>query len=168
VQLGPKPTRQLKKVEGTVLGRVRTPVEPVLSVSEPLKAEGKRVIGDGYGVTITKVVEGTEGDALITVTLEVPLPGDGLYLRRRGWETWPLEEHVKNFQLQDQAGKPLQLLLADTVSAGVDENTRTATGIILLSYTPNSKQGPPARLVFHARRDVLVEVPFTLDDVPLP
>lgn len=168
VRLGPKPARGLKQVQGTVVGRVRTPLEPVLNVSEPLKAEGQRVAGRGYAVTVNKVAVGADGQALLTLTLEVPFPAEGLYLRRRGGDTWPLEEHLKNFQLQDAAGKPLPGLLADTVSAGVNETGRTASGILLLSYTPAAGQDVPARLVFQARRDVVVEAPFTLDDVPLP
>ena len=39
---------------------------------------------------------------------------------------------------------------------------------IELTYRPEEGQNAPARFVYSGRRVVLVEVPFTLKNVPLP
>jgi hypothetical protein len=75
------------------------------------------------------------------------------------------------FTVQDDKGNSLSLRIAPL-------NIRVVQGLpgggnqIIWRYTfycqPQKDQGEPAKLVFHGRRSVAVDIPFTLKDVPLP
>jgi len=53
-------------------------------------------------------------------------------------------------------------------ATAVNFNGNMMTHTLTLLYQPQDGQGEPARLVLNGRRRQLVQVPFTLRDVPLP
>src|SRR5262249_21492314 len=76
----------------------------------------------------------------------------------------PNEEPLSalNFELLDGKGKPV------TVVRAINTGKRAGMARELeLTFQPEDGQEEAARLVYTGRRSALVEVPFTLKDVPL-
>jgi hypothetical protein len=121
------------------------------------------------------VVKGTTG-----VTLEVTLesPAQWAVSARRGWNPggiWPEAPRPGNqaptLRVFDAAGKLMQPQ-KDGKAVGVDLNDLADfDGVTMrhnytMHFTPDA--GAPAKLVVTGPRPVVVEVPFVMENVPLP
>jgi hypothetical protein len=71
-----------------------------------------------------------------------------------------------SLELLDARGQPLQRLNPEAQQRQVPANAGPQT--VEVTYQARAGQAEPARLVWYGRRNVLLEVPFTLKDVPLP
>jgi hypothetical protein len=174
LRAGAKSAKKLAEVSGTVSALVLLPAEKMLTVDDILKAAGKST--DGVAGSAVKVVEVTkEESGLIRLRAHVQPPvsemadGTPLYFTTRvivrgqmvGDE--PAALHGAGYSLLDDKGQAYQFVDVETPSTrggGPRE--------VILTFLQKKGQGEPAQLEFRARRGVVIDVPFTLKDVPLP
>jgi hypothetical protein len=171
-----KAARLLKEVKGTVTALVQSAPEDLVTIHDVLKTVGKRFEGpQGCAVTVAAITPQAGG--AIRVRVEVTgMPqslSDGspttmfnqniiINGRRLGEKDETLS--AQNLILLDGKGKPFR------VTAAVNTNKRQGSvQEYELTYEPVAEgQGPPTWFVYRDRRSALLEVPFTLKDVPLP
>jgi hypothetical protein len=174
LQAGEKPSKVLKELSGTLTGLVQSDIEALVTVDRVLQASGQQVRGaGGSSVKVLTVSRQDDGQIKLGVQVESPPRGlnDGSSLtgntimivngRRVGVEDESLR--AANFALLDNKGRPFEVVRA--------ENTGRRAGLaqeLELIYQPTAEQTEPARFVYRGRRSVVVEVPFRLEDVPLP
>jgi hypothetical protein len=171
--LADRPSRHLKEVSGVVAVRIRTPPEAQATVADILKAGGKTF--DGADGSTLKVIEaGLESDGLYKVQVAVTPPPPSADVENLGLRVVRINRDVPGkmtvsakdgncpLSLLDAKGQPFRLTTGDYLpDAGGPMKTYT------LIFQPGKDQGEPAKLVYTERRSVIVEVPFTLKDVPL-
>jgi hypothetical protein len=174
LQRAEKPSHLLKELSGTLIALVQGPSEPLATIDNVFESAGQTVHGGG-GSSL-KVVEANRpenGEVRLRVYVESPPRGldDGSFIpstmvmvvngRRIGNDT---EEPLSglNFALYDQKGKRVPTLRAQTTG-----KRSGAAREYELSYQVDEGV-EPSRFVFIGRRTAVVEVPFTLHDVPLP
>lgn len=173
LRAGAKPTKKLTEVSGTVTGLMLLPVEKLLTVDDVLKAAGKST--EGIAGSAFKVVEATKDESgLVRVRAHVQPPvsdlldGTPLYFttriiaRGRMLGDEPLPLHNASYTLVDDKGQAYQLVDTET------PESRGGLREVILTFLQKKGQGEPAKLEFRARRGVVVDLPFTLKDVPLP
>jgi hypothetical protein len=170
---GEKPAKTLNEVAGTSVALVQTPHQLLVRVDDILKAAGKTVkIAQGGHV---KVVEVAHKDGEVRLKLNVESPptslDDGVKPpinatviingEEVGKRKNPLS--ARSFTLLDGKGKPF------TIAKATDTGVRVGLASeVELIFRPDDGQGTPASFLYQGRRTALVEVPFTLRDVPLP
>jgi hypothetical protein len=167
-----KPSKMLKEVHGTIAARVEAPAEPLMTVDNILKAAGKRVEGPDGG--FLKVLDVTLGDDAYAIRLQLQAPGGQLLMggppfARRGRVVVVRDSSGAGgdgtvFSIIDAKGKPMPLERIQGQAGRRLVGPREYT----LFFTPGRGQPKPAKLVYSGRRSVVIEVPFTLKDVPLP
>jgi hypothetical protein len=177
---GDKPSKVLKELRGTLSAQVQTPLQPLITVDQVLLAVGQTFKGpDGESL---KVVEaGRQPDGLMRLRIQVEGPIQGQVILGRGGfrvnrvvvmngggrigvnREW--DGGSSTLSLLDATGKSVPLVRAE--SNLVPSGTSVAQEH-QLSYQPAAVQSEPAALVYRGRRTVVLDIPFTLKDVPLP
>lgn len=160
--------RSLRRLEGVVVGEVVVPGAELASVDRPAEAEGDPVEGAvGVRVVVLDCEPAGRGRAAV-VRVRVEAPSPWLEARRRNpWgPLWPepsrpagLGHHLAGL---DAAGKPVPAEAASV--AQVSDDGHTLTTVWQLAYP----LGVPDRLVLSGPKPTAVEVPFVLENVPLP
>jgi hypothetical protein len=182
---GERESLRLVELSGTLAGQVQTAQQPLLTVSDVLKAAGKTVKGKQGGLLKVEHVNRTEsGEITLRVRLEVPpdatvaaVPAFGNAARLQALQARQLAAAQVQLQmrgaqggsparsqtafagltLHDAKGQPLPLLQAQV----------NPQGEYVLTFRPRPDQAEADKLVFSGSRTVTVEVPFTLRDVPV-
>ncbi len=161
--------KRLKRLEGLVLGEIALPNQALITVTDPAKHVGKSF--DGPGRVSFAVTSITEGKDFTTVRFTVRYPSPWSVSARRGQNPgglWPEAPRGANqtpiADVFDAAGKPIM------VSTTNHQSTAGEDGQTLLDHRTWTfhKGRAPAKVVVTGSRPVIVEVPFALDDVPLP
>src|SRR5439155_227842 len=134
-------------------------LEPRLRLQAVLALRGDRAIDD-QGRILTQPAAGIAGAGALAGG-----PGEEglLALRGRGL---PVPPPVRAGQLTLLDGRGRKVPPAGSPVPAVGSGG--AAWDFTLVYQPTADQGEPARLVYTGRRTVTLEVPFTLEDVPLP
>jgi hypothetical protein len=174
-QAGAKPATLLKELKGVVSAQVLSAPKALVTVDEVLQAGGKTFSGPQGGEVRLGAVTRRE-DGQVTVRVEVAPPprgtsdgsaqtpalmGNILVNGRRLGE--PQESlSARNFALLDGKGNPLEVTRA--VSTGKFAGRLRGYE---LTYRQPAGAGAAARFRYIDRSPVVVEVPFTLRDVPL-
>jgi hypothetical protein len=175
LRLADKPSRTLKEISGLLTAEVETPPEPLLTIAGIARTEGRTFKGeDGLAIKVMEVKRLTSGQVNLQVEVTLPahlaLPNDVGFRGRRRFNrrlalaSW--SSSMGQLELTDAKGRPFRLERIDDRWTINDDNALIP--ILQLSFQPNREQGPPAKLIYSARRRMAVEVPFTLKDVPLP
>jgi hypothetical protein len=163
--------RSLKRLEGSVFGEIALPNQTLATVDDPEKNVGVAFSGPG-DVRFT-LVSLTRSDDGVKAELLLEYPSPWAVSARRGFNPgglWPVEaprsaDQYPTPRALDAAGKPMQgSILGGTSNTSSD-------GQMLLHRSewrfPKSA-GVPAKFVVVGPRPVTVEVPFSLENVPLP
>ena len=171
LRLGTPTARTIKRMEGFVLGEITLASQALLTVTDPTKNTG--VAFDGAGqvrLTVVAVSEAKGGGTAVQLLLQYPSPWS--VGARRGWNPggiWPEAPRSPNqlptVQSFDATGKPLP------AAPGVNFTDASDDGQIMLQHFTLVFQkgaGVPAKLVVVGPRPMIVEVPFVLENVPLP
>jgi hypothetical protein len=164
---------RLKELRGTVTALVQSAPEDLVTVPDVLKAAGKRFHGPS-GSTVHVAAVARQADGLVRLRVEVEAPprtfGDGPAVQQanqivfiNGRRVGEKEEVLSalNFVLLDARGEPVP------VAAAV--NTGKHSGPVQeyeLTYGPAAGR-TPARFIFRDRRSAVIDIPFTLKDVPI-
>jgi hypothetical protein len=172
---GEKPAKVLKELSGTVVGLVYAAPQTLVTVDDVTQATGKVV--QGPGGSWLKVLEtarqedgtykvrflvetpprGAEDNSAVPVNMNVIING------RKVNNTNDEPLSGQNFELTDPKGKAFELVKA------TDTGKRAGSARELeVVYQPADGQGEPAKFSYNGRRSAIVEVPFTLKNVPLP
>jgi hypothetical protein len=172
--------RKLAELQGTVVARVIAPPEPLVTVNRLLRPGAREVTADGVTVQVKDVSTGP-GDRVVVqarvvtrtdVTEEVvavPVQMKGRvrqFIRiNRGPRT--VGGQLPDVKVCDATGAPVRGLSAQVTNMSFDGTTVIAD--VRLSFEKPAALGDDAlNLVLMAKRPVVVEMPFTLRDVPLP
>jgi hypothetical protein len=156
--------RSLKVLEGAVVCEVLQPDQPLATLALPAQTGGSV---DGVNGTRVAVVDVREAARGATVRVQVTGPSPWLTQRRRNpWgPLWPeparpsTGTQVKAF---DAAGRPVA---AGTTAVNlINDDGVNVTTEVSATYPG----GLPAKLVVVGPKPVLVEVPFKMENVPLP
>jgi hypothetical protein len=168
------PSQRLQELRGVIAAQVRKPPELLASVDISDEALGRNIPVAGSGtLKVGERRQTEEGGYQVQVTLALPapelvssgVPARFLVMPRIWWgpRTAPLSPEDAEFVLVDDRGQRFATTGAEVWGAlgkGVSHD-------FTLHYPALPDQARPARLLYHARRTVVVEIPFTLKDIPL-
>jgi hypothetical protein len=182
---GEQPSRTLKELTGAVRVEVLTPPEPLITVEDVLKSAGKTVNGSNGGALTVQEVK-REEDGQVKVQVELVQPADmnggnplGGNIQIQG--AWQIRVGIVQIGGNVIAGNPgadLGLSLLDVkgqlfqlVSNPIRQwkiNNNQVSHELTLHFKPQPGQAEPAKLIHSGVRLAVVEIPFSLKDVPLP
>ncbi|HEV3437440.1 MAG TPA: hypothetical protein VG122_08775 [Gemmata sp.] len=163
----------LKRLEGVVFAEVHALNQQLISVTDPKRNTNVAVTGPGeLRFTVLEVKgapPGKGGVGMIRVQLEYPSPWVTNARRRGGWNPgWPepprantQERRVEAF---DEAGKPFPV----NSTSYNDMSDDGLVNIQMMTFTFRPDIGLPAKLVVVGPKPVIVQIPFAMENVPLP
>jgi hypothetical protein len=170
----PKGVSKLKELRGRVSMEVLTPLQPVVTVEDVLNAAGKTVNGKtGETVTVAEIDRNKEGEITIRLTVqrsaadEAAAMAGPLFLanvKEVSFEDTSGDASVaaKIFSLVDESSKAFKLTAAQPRPTEGGEMEYT------LTFRPPTAGAKPSKLIYLAQRPTIIDVPFTLKDVPFP
>jgi hypothetical protein len=170
LRLGTPTAKKLNLLEGTVLCELSIPNQPLITIDGIAHSIGRGV--DGPRSTKFTVVEAKPpaakgGKAVLKVQMDQP----PAWMNNRFGNPWaglvvdsmepsqPVNHTVKGY---DAAGKPVRMTVLTNSETSADEFTVST----VTQYS--CPDGLPVKVVLHGPKPVLVEVPFKLENVPLP
>jgi outer membrane protein assembly factor BamB len=168
-----KPAKMLKELTGTITAQVRTPREALVTIDNVLQSAGRLVKGrHGGEVHVVEAVKTEDGQVRIKVRVEAvgralsdvpqnPFGGTLIVNGKRLGDENLLSS--LDFSLLDVTGKPFRTVTA--VHTGVRAGAAPEYELV---YEAEAGQGEAAKFVYADRRTLFIDVPFTLQDVPLP
>jgi hypothetical protein len=172
LKLGTPTARSIRRLEGAVLGEITLVNQTLLTVTDPTKNTG--VAHDGLGqvrLTVVGVTEARAGGTTVQLLLQYPSPWS--VSARRGLNPggiWPEAPRsagqMPSVQAYDAAGKAMP-----AGGGGSNYTDSSDDGQTTLQHTTlifRKDVGAPAKLVVTGPRPLVVEVPFVMENVPLP
>jgi hypothetical protein len=178
LKLGQKSAKKLTELRGRLAAEIEVPPSRLIDIADILKASGKTFPGpDSSQVRVIEAKADETGQYLIKVEVILPPPpkqhlraGNVIWLNRGPVPAGgtvnlsAAEVEQKGLRLFDAQGQPFLLATGHYDNPAKPEDPLTYT----LYFQPRKEQGDPVRLELSAKRNVIVEVPFVLKDVPLP
>jgi hypothetical protein len=195
---GDKAAKSLKELTGTLSAYLLSEAKPMITADNLAKAGGKTFKGDdGGSIKVVEVKTDEQKQLTIQFEFEQPpettpamptfmagsmmmAPGrrppaaggpggpGGPAVGRRGPGAAGFVGPINGLSIQDAKGNALPIQM-DAQQFRVVVGPGGANGFTYtLTCAPGKDQGEPAKLVYLGRKSVLVEIPFTLKDVPLP
>jgi hypothetical protein len=171
LKLGTPTARTIKRMEGLVLGEITLANQTLVTVIDPTKNTG--VAFDGAGqlrLTVVGVTEVKGGGTSVQLLLEYPSPWS--VSARRGFNPggiWPEAPRPGNqmpvVHSFDADGKSMQATFGNNYTDSSDDGL-TMHQHMTLNYRKDA--GAPAKLTVIGPRSAVVEVPFVMENVPLP
>jgi hypothetical protein len=168
LKLATPSARSIKRLDGSVLGEVLLTNQTLLTVADPTKTTGTAHDGLGnFRLTVQGVTETKAGGTQVQLVLQYPPP----WARRGGfnpggiWPESPRPGATPTVQAFDAAGKAMP---ASTSGGYSDSSDDGQTMYQHVTMTFRKDAGVPAKFVVTGSRPVTVEVPFVLENVPLP
>ncbi len=188
LKLGERPAKTLKVLSGHISAQLLAAPEALITAEDVLKAAGKKFKGVGGAGEIEMLGCEKQADGSYRVQFRLEQPpnfiqapfqgpvapglgnGAGGVVQIGGAGGRRVVRQVVNTHglptLVDAKGRSLQLTQVPT------RMYRGGFGVLTMEVTMvfrrHDGQGEPARLVLHGQRNISVQVPFTLRDVPLP
>jgi hypothetical protein len=176
---GEKVSTLLKEIKGIVAAQVETAPQALITVDDLFTSAGKTFLGEG-GESL-KVMEASRqvgGDVQVRLELTDSASANAQWVMRRGImrlrRPGPIGVGRRGGLLEDNVPPP-NLLLQDANGHNFPLRNRDDLGIrgnglardLTLTYCGGLSLGEPKKLVYSGRRTIIVEIPFTLKDVPL-
>ncbi|HEY1187429.1 MAG TPA: HEAT repeat domain-containing protein [Gemmata sp.] len=170
LKLGTPTAKSIKRLEGCVLGEVLVANQYLITVPDPVKQSQGSFNGPGQTrLTIDAVSDAPNGDTRVLVKLQHPAPW--AVSARRGRNpggVWPEAprgaDHTPTLKGLDAQGREVALRTRTNLIDNSDD------GLALIHHIQLEfrKGAAPAKLVLVGSRPAIVEVPFVLENVPLP
>jgi hypothetical protein len=170
---GEKPSGLLKEASGVVAAQVQTQEQPLITVDNVLKSAGQTFTGeDGEFLKLAEVNRKPDGDVSLRIELADPSSANAFWAMRGGVmrpgrfrRGLALLENLPaaNLVLKDASGQTLPLQSREEATAF---NGNMPARVITLGYHCGVNE--PSKLVYSGRRTIVIEIPFTLTDIPLP
>ncbi|HYT94390.1 MAG TPA: hypothetical protein VEL76_37090 [Gemmataceae bacterium] len=183
LKLGEKQAKKLTELSGHVPVQMLAPPQTLLSVDNVLKAAGKSVKGaNGGAIEVVAIDKQDNGDYKVQIRFEQPptyipvnnaMPPVGampaVQIQAQNGVALRPTSIINNNGLPtlvDAKGQSLQLVQipARMFRGGLGVATQEIT---MVFRAPNGV-GEPARMVLQGQRPMTVQVPFALNNVPLP
>jgi hypothetical protein len=169
-------TRLLKELRGTLIAEVQKPSEPLVSVANIFQNGGKTFdLPGAEALTVGKAERTGGGQISLEIESHFALNGfrgsitiSNNVIRIRPhpnapWQTVGLQ--TANLKLLDGAGKPLSLVRMQR--SGLTFGRGGITQRLQLTFQGPRGKAEAVKLLYFGVKTVLVEVPFTLTNVPL-
>lgn len=170
LKLATPTARSIKKLEGAVFGEVVMTNQTLLTLVDPTKNTATAHEGLGQlKLTVQGVTETKTGGTQMQLLLQYPSPWS--VSARRGfnpgglWPESPARGGMPGVQAFDAAGKAMGASTSTGYTDSSDDGTTMHQNITM---TFRKDAGVPAKLVVTGPRPMTVEVPFVLENVPLP
>jgi hypothetical protein len=170
---GERPSKELRELRGTVTAQVLAPPEALLTIEDVLRAGGHTFKGtDGASVQVLEAGRQANGPYRLRLQLDglprgLMLRGPGI-IRVNGAARLlanPAATTSSTWALQNAEGREFRCAAFETTlvanGGGIGQELR-------LTYEPDPNLGEPAKLVQKGRRTVVLDVPFALENVPVP
>ena len=168
--------RALSELSGVLVARVQAPPEPLVLVEKILDAKGRTATADGYSLTVLSVEERANNRLAVRAKLTtapvreemnfpVLLKGQARQFINIVREL-EVPSGVKGFQVRTADGKPIAETTT-TLVRGTSDGRNNSTEVLILVPKPADKAADLS-LAYTGRRSALVELPFTLKNVPVP
>jgi hypothetical protein len=168
-------SRKLKRLEGVILGEITLTNQTLLTMNEPEKYVGATLDGPGRVRLTVVAAEAGKGAAGPTLQVNLSSPSPWSVSARRGWNPggiWPEAPRAGNqtptLQVFDAGGKQIhaQRTTPGAVADLADFDGMTMTQNLTMQFAKGASL--PAKLVVVGPRPMIVEVPFAMENVPLP
>lgn len=159
-----KRSRRLQRLDGLIIGRMIAPPQPALTVEPILKASGQTYRRGPTSLRVAAVKTMTGGHVLLEVEV-IHSPEEN----EAGGEPslFPGNRFgPEDLRLQDVGGKDYEVVQG--IANALPRNDSVLATSLTVLYRAGADQGDPAKLVLNNRRPIFVEVPFCLENVPLP
>jgi len=174
--------RILRTVQGVVSGAILTPPQPLIQIDNILNASGKTFPGpDGESVKVVEVNRSKEGSVALKLLISPPINdpegskpmvsawvGGQMRLRRAIMTGQVADKNElsltgQELSLVDVKGQAFQL-----THAKVRANEDNTALEYIVEFQPHTCLTVPNRLIYCGQRRLVMDVPFTLRDVPMP
>jgi hypothetical protein len=186
LKLGEKQAKTLKELKGHISAQMLAAPQALITVEDVLKASGKKFkgVGGSGALEMLSTEKQADGSYKVQFRLEQPQnwiqapfqgpvapalgnPAGGAVQIGNGRRV--IRPYINTHGLPtlvDAKGRALQLTQIPTrlYRGGFGVMTMEVTMV----FRAHDGQGEPAQLVLHGQRNISVQVPFTLRDVPLP
>ncbi|HEV3260093.1 MAG TPA: hypothetical protein VG013_24765 [Gemmataceae bacterium] len=174
-----QPSKVLKELKGTVAAQVQTPTQPLLTVDNILNRRAKKDVKDNDGDSLKVLDVDCQKDGMVKLHVQLTSSsGNGMWngnrviFRRRlirggGGRVIVQEESSGGSSLALKDAKGRDLKLVNTQYVQIMRAFNGFTQEVELTYQAHKGQDP-AKFVYSGPRTVIVDVPFTLKNVPLP
>lgn len=170
LKLGGPSAASLKRLEGSVFGEVMVPNQHLIAIENPKQNAGKSYPGPGdLKAVVAELKEPAGAGALGSIKVQVESPSQyALAMRKRGWNPgWPESPRMNQgnkIEAFGADGKPFPII--NNGFSEISDDGMTAVYTYALTFRPG--QGVPAKIVVVGPKSVTVEVPFAMENVPLP
>jgi hypothetical protein len=176
LRLGRHPARCLAELKGEAMVRLLTPLQPVATIANVLRATGQTFrADDGTLLKITEIKPEGEGRLKIGLDLDDLMPPDGPIFPRRKWRNFSHGFGLGGpedgsgglgqfFCLLDSQGHLVRMAGLENRSDNLGGGEGVRLGLI---FQAAPGQAEPDRLILQGRRSLVLDVPFSLRQVPL-
>jgi hypothetical protein len=173
IRISTPSAKSLKRLEGLVFGEIQVQNQQLISVTDPKSKTNTAINGPGeLRLTILEMKEAPGQGKMGTMKVQLEYPSPWLTNSRRrggfnpGWPEAPQNPrqgyHVQAFDAEGKAfPNTTSSFFADTSDDGM-------VMIQTMQYQIRPETGLPAKLVVVGPRVISVQVPFALENVPLP
>ncbi|HVK09306.1 MAG TPA: hypothetical protein VM597_11060 [Gemmataceae bacterium] len=168
--------RALSELSGVLIARVQAPPEPLVAVENLLDARGKTATADGFALTVLAVEERPGNRLAVRAKLTTdPVRDDinfGVLIKGQVRQFINIAREtevpagVHGYQVRTADGRPVANATT-TMVRGTSDGRTSSTEVLILFPKPTDKAAD-LTLAYTGRRSVLVEMPFTLKNVPVP
>jgi hypothetical protein len=165
LRLRNQPSKMLKELTGEISVQIQTPPMPLITVPDVLKAGGKEFTSsDRHKLKVLEIARQKSGQVRLRVQIEGPSQnGFGGMMVTTGFMGG---SSVTGLTLQDAKGHNLRQLRMESMSTS--SSPWAISQEMTIIFAPDKNKGAPARLVYTAPRNAVVDVPFKLHNLPLP
>jgi hypothetical protein len=171
---GDKPSGILKELRGVIAAQVQTEPEALVTVNDIFNAAGRTFVGeDGESLRLMEVNRRSNGDVNLRVELTDVSPASAFWVMRGGVMR-PNRLLRRGLAAMDNP-TPANLLLQDAAGQTLPPRHRAEEMVIngnslarAITLEYHSGLSDARKLVYSGRRMIIIEIPFTLTDVPLP
>ncbi len=177
LQAGKKPAKTLREVEGVVTAQTEVGPEALITVDNVYQAAGRTwTAEDGTTLKIVDATRGDDGKVQVRAELQTAavLQVGGVLVGRVGRRpvngrgpanAREVEAAALPLTLLDGAGQRVPL---QSVKSAQDVNGFGMPHELVLTFEPKAGQADAVKLIYTGKRTVLLDIPFTLKEVPLP
>jgi hypothetical protein len=190
LKLGEKKAKTLKELSGHISAQMLAPPQALVTIDNVTKAAGKKVESGGGSIEVLSFQKQADGSYQVKFRLQtpqqfIPAPFRGQIIQQGGMpangavgggvvQIGPNGRVIRTYynthglpSLLDAKGGALTLCQPPTriYQAAFGGNP---TQEVTMTFRRQGEQGEPSRLVLEGQRNVSVQIPFTLRNVPLP
>jgi hypothetical protein len=169
LRIGTPSAKSLRELEGCVFGEVLVPGQTLATITNPSASLNQPAAGPN-GLRVVVLGIETVGERVqVKVRSTVPSPWLARLRQNNGaavpWPEPPRAEGMTNqWKAFDDAARPIPPITSDLLD--VRDDGETLTTVYQVNYPRD--RGVPAKLCVVGPRTVVVEVPFRMENVPLP